>query len=244
LLPYNGALRQETCLVSQKFEGERMYSNARGVPAESANPVLRACSQSTRTWLVECGELREFGADTLLFRKGEPAGKVMFLLEGRLQIDKTGSRGRRQVICTMTPSECGGICLLLLGQKGLADVRALDPGQLLLVRQSDFQALAKRDEQLCSAGWQAVADCMAHLSDLVEHLSFRKVAQRVAVTLVERTHKDGDLIHLTQAGLAAEVGTTREVVARSLAGLQTAGVIQLGRGRITVIDREKLSEME
>jgi CRP-like cAMP-binding protein len=219
-----------------------MCSEAKGVSAESPNPVLRACSQSVRSALVEYGDLQEFGADTILFRKGDSAGKVLFLLDGRLQIDKTGSRGRRQVICTMTPSECGGICLLLLGEKGLADVRSLEPGRLLLVSRADFQALARRDEQLCSAGWTGVADCMAHLSDLVEHLSFHKVAQRVAVTLVERTEKNGDLIRLTQAGLAAEVGTTREVVARSLAGLQTAGAIRLGRGRITVIDREKLSK--
>jgi CRP-like cAMP-binding protein len=220
-----------------------MYSDDKGVSAESTNPVLRACSRRIRTALMGCGDLQEFGSDTVLFRKGEPAGKVIFLLEGRLQIDKTGSRGRRQVICNMTPRECGGICLLLLREQGLADVRALEPGRVLLVSQADFQALAREDEQLCSAGWKGVADCMAHLSDLVEHLSFHKVAQRVAVTLVDRTEKNGDLIHLTQAGLAAEVGTTREVVARSLAGLQTAGIIRLGRGRITVMNREKLSMM-
>jgi CRP-like cAMP-binding protein len=165
------------------------------------------------------------------------------LLQGRLQIDKTSGRGRRQVICTMTPRECGGICVLLLGEKGIADVRAVEAGHALLVDRTDFQALAKQDERLCEAGWKSVAVCMAHLSDLVEHLSFQKVVQRVAVTLLEKTAKDGDLIRLTQAELAAEVGTTREVVARSLAGLQTAGDIRLGRGRITVVNREKLSQM-
>jgi CRP/FNR family transcriptional regulator, cyclic AMP receptor protein len=220
-----------------------MYLDDKGVSVDSTNPVFAACSPKSRSALLECGVLRDFDSDTLIFQKGEPAGSVMFLLDGRLQIDKTGSRGRRQVICTMTPSGCGGICLLLLGDKGLADVRALEPGQLLLVSRVDFQALAREDEKLCSAGWEGVAACVAHLSDLVEHLSFHKVAQRVAMTLVDRTEKNGDLIRLTQAGLAAEVGTTREVVARSLAGLQTAGIIRLGRGRITVMNREKLSKL-
>jgi CRP-like cAMP-binding protein len=84
---------------------------------------------------------------------------------------------------------------------------------------------------------------MAHLSDLVEHLSFHKVAQRAAAILMSRTAKNGDLIYLTQAELAAEVGTTREVVARCLAGLQTGGIIRLGRGRITVMNRDRLSQM-
>jgi CRP/FNR family transcriptional regulator len=210
---------------------------------ESANPVLGSCSPGIRSALMECGTFRQFEPDAVLFRQGEPARKVIFLLTGSLQIDKTGSRGRRQVICTMTPQDCSGICLLLLGKTGPADVRAMEPGRLLVVNSADFQTLAKRDEQLCTAGWNSVAECMAHLSNLVEHLSFHKVAQRVALTLIDRTTRNGDLIYLTQAGLAAEVGTTREVVARSLAGLQTAGVIRLGRGRITVMNREKLSQM-
>jgi CRP/FNR family transcriptional regulator len=192
---------------------------------------------------MDCGSLRRFEPDTVLFRQGEPAGKAIFLLAGSLQMEKIGNRGRRQVICTVTPRECSGICLFLLGEKGPADVRATVPGELLLVSHADFRALAKRDEQLCSAGWRSVSECMTHLSDLVEHLSFHKVAQRVAMTLVSKSANNGDLIHLTQAGLAAEVGTTREVVARSLAGLQTAGIIRLGRGRITIMDRLKLAQL-
>jgi CRP/FNR family transcriptional regulator len=220
-----------------------MLPHADVLNLESSNPLLQACSPQIRTALMGRGQLRQFEHDTILFRKGDLSGKVIFLLNGRLQIDRTGSRGRRQVMCTMTPQECGGICLLLLGETGLADVRGMEHGQLLLLDGADFQALAKQDEQLCNAGWKSVVGCMSHLSDLVEHLSFQKVAQRLAATLVDKTERNGDLIRLTQAGLAAEVGTTREVVARSLAGLQTAGIIRLGRGRITVIDREKLGQM-
>ena len=54
------------------------------------------------------------------------------------------------------------------------------------------------------------------------------------------TEKDGDLVRLTQSDLAAEVGTTREVVARCLAGLQQDGHIRLGRARITVLNRQGL----
>jgi CRP-like cAMP-binding protein len=221
----------------------RAQSDPDSIAAELANPVLRACSPHTRSLLVERGDLRRFEAGAFLFRKGEPAGKVIFLLDGSLQIDKTGTKGRRQVICTMTPQACGGICLLLLGKEALADVHALEAGDALVVDHGEFQAVARQDEDLSKAGWKGVADCMEHLSDLVEHLSFHKVAQRVAAILLGRTEKNEDLIYLTQAELAAEVGTTREVVARCLAGLQTGGIIRLGRGRITVMNRGKLSQM-
>jgi CRP/FNR family transcriptional regulator len=66
------------------------------------------------------------------------------------------------------------------------------------------------------------------------------VSEWIALALLENTTQNGDLVHWTQSELAAEVGTTREVVARCLAGLQTSGAVRLGRGRVTVLNRDKL----
>jgi CRP/FNR family transcriptional regulator len=178
----------------------------------------------------------------LLFQEQEPAGVVLFPLSGALQMSRTADQGRRQVLCNVNSASCSGICLLMMADRGLGDVRALNAGQVLVLPRADFQALARQDPQLCHAAWNAAADCMGHLSNLIENLSFHKVAQRVALMLFESTEKDGDLVRRTQAELAAEVGTTREVVARCLAGLQTTGTIRLGRGRITVTRRSELAQ--
>ena len=132
--------------------------------------------------------------------------------------------------------------MLALPDRGLADVWAVDNGEILVLGRDEFQALARMDQSLCEAAWAAAAECMTHFSGLVEHLSFQKVAQRVASALLSSTENDGDLVRRTQAELAAEVGTTREVVARCLAGLQNASIVRLGRARITVLSREKLQE--
>ena len=116
----------------------------------------------------------------------------------------------------------------------------MDRGDVLILNRSDFEQLIHQDTVLCRAAWHSAASCMAHLSSLVAQLSFNKVSERVAFALLEDTEKDGDLVRLTQSDLAAEVGTTREVVARCLAGLQADGLIRLGRARITVLNREGL----
>jgi CRP/FNR family transcriptional regulator len=85
-----------------------------------------------------------------------------------------------------------------------------------------------------------VVNCLSHFVSMVENLSFHKVSERVALALVEGTANDGTVVRRTQAELAAEVGTTREVVARCLADFQEAGMIRLGRGRITVLNRDQL----
>ncbi len=207
---------------------------------EMTNPVLAACSEESREKLFAKGTIRRVEANEFLFEEKAPAGVVLFPLSGSFQFNKTAEHGRRQVLCNLSCDGCRGICLLTMAERSLADIVALTPGEVLLVGRLDFQALARTDPVLCQAGWQAAVECMSHFSSLVEHLSFRKVAERVALMLLDNVAADGDIVRLTQAELAAEVGTTREVVARCLASLQATGAVRLGRARITVISREKL----
>ncbi len=177
---------------------------------------------------------------SVLVGDGQPAGVVLFPLRGAIQMAKATSRGRRQIICNPTAESCGGVCMLAFGSHALADVRGVDAGEVLVLDRSEFEQLIHEDPVLCRAAWHSAASCMAHLSGLVAQLSFNKVSERVELALLDGTEKDGDLVRLTQSELAAEVGTTREVVARCLAGLQQDGHIRLGRGRITVLNREGL----
>jgi CRP/FNR family transcriptional regulator len=165
---------------------------------------------------------------------------MFFLLDGNVQLDKSTTRGRRQVMCDASPNLCGGVCVMFMNDPALATLRATSSGAALIVESQVFEKLAATDSALCHASWQGVASCLKHMSGLVEHLSFRKVSERIALALLENTTQNGDLVHWTQSELAAEVGTTREVVARCLAGLQTSGAVRLGRGRVTVLNRDKL----
>lgn len=209
---------------------------------ETNNPVLMTCTPESREQLFARGTIRRVATEEVLFEEGAPAGVVLLPLTGTYQFSKSAERKRRQILCSLSCKSCNGICLLTMAERSLADVMALTAGEILLVPRKDFQLLARGDPTLCQAGWQAAVECLSHFSDLVEHLSFRKVSERVSLALLEGSQRDGDLVRLTQAELAAEVGTTREVVARCLASLQAAGAVRLGRARITVISRRKLEQ--
>ena len=210
------------------------------VVIDTDNPVLRDCAASTRAALLERGHMEHLDNGSVFIGDGQPAGVVLFPLRGTIQMAKATIRGRRQIIWNPTAASCGGVCMLAFGSHALADVRGLDAAEVLVLDRTEFEQLIHEDAVLCRAAWHSAASCMAHLSELVAQLSFNKVSERVVLALLENTEKNGDLVRLTQSELAAEVGTTREVVARCLAGLQQDGHIRLGRARITVLDREGL----
>lgn len=204
------------------------------------NATLRSCAPETRAALFERGEIRSHEVGDKLWGDGEPAGVAMFPLQGKYQLTKTAASGRKQVFCYLDPNGCTNVCLFLMVDRSLTDIYAVEPAKVLLVAKDDIIALAATDNVLGSAAWGTVSHCLTHFVGMVENLSFHKVSERVALALINATGQDGGTVRRTQAELAAEVGTTREVVARCLADFQDEGALRLGRGRIVVLNRDQL----
>jgi CRP/FNR family transcriptional regulator, anaerobic regulatory protein len=206
----------------------------------SQNAALRNCAPETRAALFQRGTLYSYEVGDKVWGDGEPAGVGFFPLKGKFQLSKTASNGRRQVLCYPEPAGCTSVCLFLMAERSLADIYAIDPSQALIVPAADMTELSAHDMALSREAWKTMGACLSHFVSMVENLSFHKVSERVALALLDATAHNGATVRRTQAELAAEVGTTREVVARCLADFQDLGAIRLGRGRIVVLNRDQL----
>lgn len=92
---------------------------------------------------------------------------------------------------------------------------------------------------------EAMADRLIHLVALVEDLSLRPVAGRLARMLLDGA--TGDVIHrpkwYTQTELAARLGTVPDVIQRALSSLALEGLIEVERNSIRIRDRAALEKM-
>jgi CRP-like cAMP-binding protein len=69
--------------------------------------------------------------------------------------------------------------------------------------------------------------------------SFRQLIPRLAALLLERT--DGDLVrNLTHKELAQHLHVYRESATAALGELKKAGIIEIGRKQIRILDRVRL----
>jgi CRP-like cAMP-binding protein len=85
------------------------------------------------------------------------------------------------------------------------------------------------------------------LVERVDALATQDVAARLAAHLLARTEPNGDrqiaVLGGTQAALAEELGTVREVVVRHLRSLQRSGVMRsVGAGRYEILEIGQLRE--
>ncbi len=79
---------------------------------------------------------------------------------------------------------------------------------------------------------------------IMEQALFTSLDKRLAMFLLEESNISGsDTIVITHDKIANHLGSAREVISRLLKYLQDEGMVSLGRGKIEIIDRNKLSEL-
>jgi CRP/FNR family transcriptional regulator len=76
----------------------------------------------------------------------------------------------------------------------------------------------------------------------VDEVAFRRVDARLASFLLERSRLQNPL-RITHQEIAAELGSSREVISRILEDFASRGLIRTGRGTVEILDPEALQTL-
>jgi CRP-like cAMP-binding protein len=189
---------------------------------------------------------RTFPAGSTLFRAGtEPTG-IYVVLSGRVRVVRS-RQGRQHVVHTEGPGGTLGEVPFFEGGVLPATAMATEPSRCLVLNGETLRAVMREDPEVA---WLFLRRLSARVRVLVERLdrvATQSIHGRLAAFLVTRaeTAPAGPFtLGLTQAELAEELGTVREVVVRALARLRDAELIDFaGRGRYVITDRAALVEL-
>ena len=85
-----------------------------------------------------------------------------------------------------------------------------------------------------------------HFSDVMwtmQQILFMRIDQRIAQLLWdEMVHKNTSLLQLTHDEIAKYIGSAREVVTKVMKYLAQENVVALSRGKVEIINKERLKE--
>jgi CRP/FNR family transcriptional regulator len=192
---------------------------------------------------------RHMSAGTILFQRGQLCRGVYILVSGEVEIYRTTSDGREQVILTEVPVKTIAELPLFDGAAYPASARTSQPSNLLFLSLDDFQRLYREHPEIADAVIQNLGRRLRHLVRVVERISLREVSGRVALALLDFAEQAGELrdggsfqIPRTQTQLGAELATTRESVARALASFREHHVIDQAGRRVTILDLSALED--
>ncbi|MBI4506235.1 MAG: Crp/Fnr family transcriptional regulator [Chloroflexi bacterium] len=183
----------------------------------------------------------------VLFLQDEPCHGMYVVESGLVRIFRVSPEGREQVLRLMRPGDAFNEVPIFDRGPNPASAQACVPTTVLAVEVDAVRCLLRSNPTVGEEALAYFATRLRHLVILVEDLSFRHVASRVARVLLQIERPAAGVgagldpgIILTQQELAALAGTAREVVARTLKEFVRVGIVRLDRGRIHVMDRDEL----
>ena len=194
---------------------------------------------------------RSFPAGTRVFHEGDSSDACYIVREGSFRVTREHSDGRAITLATLGPGEIFGELAMLDGDTRSASAESITDGTLLALPANDVRSLLGRNPEIALKLVAGLVRRLRAANMRLSRQSFQTVPSRVAGILAQlsrdgQENKDSDAemtevtIRMNQTDLAQLAGTSRESVSRFLAELERAGVVRSGRGRVTVLQPNKL----
>jgi CRP/FNR family transcriptional regulator len=174
--------------------------------------------------------------------EGDACSQLALLTSGAARVFKLAESGREITLYRVEPGEC---CILTASC--MLSGRAFPANAVV---ESDLEAVLVPEPQLLkwmtTSGswrhflWSLLAGRLGDVISLVEEVAFRRMDERLAEYLAEYALHRGPVLQATHGQIAADLGTSREVVSRVLKDFELRGLLQLSRGRIELSDPQAL----
>ena len=199
--------------------------------------------------VVQVAVPRRWQRGEVIFREGDEGDTTYLLLSGAILLTREHQDGRVVAIAELRAGDMFGELALFRGETRSATAEAIEPTEAVALLAPDVQRLIRQNPDIAGKLLTALAERVSRTTERLLQQSFQTVAGRVASALLaqssarkaESGQLDGDVvIQATQAEIAGLAGTSRESASRFLATLERAGVVSLGRGKVTVHDPERL----
>lgn len=211
-------------------------------------PLLGALDDETAAAVLASTTAEEYERGDLVFFEGDRAEALYLIDTGHAAVRVTTLDGDTAMIRVLGPGQYFGELGIVSPAPRIATVAALDHLEVLVWRRADFEALRQRHGGVDSLLIEALAGEVRRLTMLLSEAYHLPVAARVARRLAELSvlyASEGDrgpvALPFTQEDLAQLVGTARPTANQALRALQDEGLIEITRGRITVLDGPALT---
>jgi CRP/FNR family transcriptional regulator len=210
-----------------------------------ATSILDALSPAGRAALLERSIEKTYSAGEVLWIAGDTPAGMTLVVEGKVRIVR-GSGGRQTAIHSGEAGSTLGEIPFFTRSTYPATAIAAEPTRCLIITHAAFDHALRVDPELAYVLLDRLSKRVQHLVERVGRLTSHGVTARLAQYLIERAGASTAptfSLGMTQAELAEELGTVREVIVRALRQLKDAGAIaSRASGRFAVVDPGLLRE--
>lgn len=204
---------------------------------------LRGLDDQTLAGLANSAVWKVFRPNAIVFWEGDVESNLYYLQYGSLKALKSSPDGREQVLRFINAGEIFNEVGVLARRANPATAVALEESGIWLIPREALEAVLLAHPHTALQIIQNMADKMIELVTYAADLSLKTVEARFIKLLLEQA--EGEVLErrrwTNQTELAAHLGTVPDVLSRVTRDLMKAGLIEMGRQQIRILDRAGLA---
>ena len=194
----------------------------------------------------ELGELANlaseysFGANDFVFWDGDSPDRLYIVVEGKVKVIKHSSLGKEFTIAFFGPGEMFGEVAVFENKPYPASARAATEARVLGIKRNDFLSFLASRPQIALGIINVLSGRLRDAHTRLRDLAGERVEQRLASLLIMLSSKLGLTLPFTRQEIADMAGTTIETAIRVMSNLRDRGIIRSTRGKVIILDEQKL----
>jgi len=161
-----------------------------------------------------------------------------FILEGRLRIYKIGDDGKEITLYRIGKGDsCFNTILCALTDSDEISFADVEENALIAILPMDlFKKYLVNNSSFLKYMFKNLYNKFENVVEGLEKVTFDSIENRLInyFNLKLKDNNGARIIYTTHEKIAADIGSSREVVSRSLKALEKRGLLELGRGKIKI----------
>ena len=211
-------------------------------------PAFEALGPEELSHVAEVAVPRAYDPGQVVFREGDESATCYVVRSGHARAIREHADGRTITLANFGPDDIFGELAMFEDERRSATVETLDGVEAVAILGADMRRLMREHPEIAVGVVVSLGRRLRAANERIASQSFQTVQSRVATVLtqlVAKAQEEGAgerevLVIATQADVAKLAGSSRESASRFLAVLERAGVIEQGRGKLTVHDPSAL----
>ncbi|HEY9079539.1 Crp/Fnr family transcriptional regulator [Magnetovibrio sp.] len=193
-------------------------------------------SASGREALKRGVSLHSFAKGATVVEKGQTVSGAYFVTRGQLRVYTLTPSGKEATLYLIRPGETCVFALNSLFNKLLypAWVQSEEDTDVMVVPGALYRTLFADEAVIQDLTVRTLSTVVMRLMTELEEVHAHRVDQRLASFLLNQASDEGWVLR-TQQEIASHIGTTREVIAKTLGVFSKRKWVKSGRGRIQVL---------
>lgn len=210
-------------------------------------PFLGYLTDEERLRMEQCAYIRSCAKGSLIYSPEQECLGLVMVLRGEVRAVMLSQEGREIVLYRLKSGDTDVLSASCVVNQITFETQMISDTdcELLIIPAVCLSAFKENNIHVRCFIFEKLGERFSDVMHRMQEMLFTRVDSRLAQALVQRAQQSGKQeITITHEQLASMISSSREVVSRTLKSMEKQNLIRLGRGKITILDQERMKQLQ